>query len=168
VSHSSPSTHQHDIRLRAKHFAIKAVQSLQSLFVKLLKLARTGGISQSATTYLQWGDNRPEPAAAWDMVRPSGPRPGVHDLHTWPLEHFLWGFVTDEVYVPTMPLTLNNMKDGIRTPTTKTERPLLKSVWKHRLHVCWATNGAHWACTGYWGREDFEFLFTTVSMSPNL
>jgi len=33
VLHLFPCTHQDDIRLRAKHFAIKADQFLQSLFV---------------------------------------------------------------------------------------------------------------------------------------
>jgi hypothetical protein len=41
---------------------------------------------------------------------------GVHFLASMisrsdPLNFFLWGFVKDEVYVPPMPMTLNNLKD---------------------------------------------------------
>jgi len=42
-----------------------------------------------------------------------------------PLDFFLWDFVKDEVYVPPMPVTLNNLKDRIRTATAKTDQPLL-------------------------------------------
>jgi hypothetical protein len=33
---------------------------------------------------------------------------------------FLWGFVKDEVYVPPVSITQNNLKDRIRTATAKT------------------------------------------------
>jgi hypothetical protein len=46
---------------------------------------------------------------------------GVHFLASTisgsdtPLDFFLWGFMKDEVYVPPMPINLNNLKDRIRT-----------------------------------------------------
>jgi hypothetical protein len=54
--------------------------------------------------------------------------------------------VKDEGYVLPMPITLNNLKDRIRTVIAKTDQPLLPNVWhevKYRLDVCRATNGAH-------------------------
>jgi hypothetical protein len=54
--------------------------------------------------------------------------------------------VKDEVYVPPMPITLNNLKDRIRIATAKTDQPLLQNIWHevgYRLDVCRATNGAH-------------------------
>jgi hypothetical protein len=60
-------------------------------------------------------------------------------------DFFLWGFVKDEVYVPPMSITLNNLKDRIRTATANIYQPLLQNVWlevEYRLDVCWTTNGA--------------------------
>jgi hypothetical protein len=62
------------------------------------------------------------------------------------LDFFLWGFVKDEVYVPPVPITLNNLKDRIRTAIAKIDQPLLQNVWHevdYRLDVSRATNGAH-------------------------
>jgi hypothetical protein len=45
-----------------------------------------------------------------------------------------------------MPITLNNLKDQIRTAIAKTDQLLLQNVWhevEYRLDVCRATNGAH-------------------------
>jgi hypothetical protein len=36
-----------------------------------------------------------------------------------PLNFFLWCFVKDEVYILPMPITLNNLKDQIRTAIAK-------------------------------------------------
>jgi hypothetical protein len=63
-----------------------------------------------------------------------------------PLDFFPWGFVKDEVYILPMPITLNNLKDRIRTSIAKIDQPLLQNVWhkvEYRLDVCRATNGAH-------------------------
>jgi hypothetical protein len=60
-----------------------------------------------------------------------------------PLEFFLWGFVKDEVYVPPMPITLNNLKDRIRTRIAKNDQSLLQYVWhkvEYRPDVCRALN----------------------------
>jgi hypothetical protein len=62
-----------------------------------------------------------------------------------PLDFFLWGFVKDEVCVPPVPITLNNLKDRIRTAIAEIDQPLLQNVWhevEYRLDVCRATNGA--------------------------
>jgi hypothetical protein len=63
-----------------------------------------------------------------------------------PHDFFLWGFVKSEVYVLPVPVTLNNLKDRIRTAIAKTDQPLLQNVWnkvEYRLDVCRATYGAH-------------------------
>jgi hypothetical protein len=54
--------------------------------------------------------------------------------------------VKDEVHVSPVPITLNNLKDRIRTAIAKTDQPLLQNVWhkvEYHLDVCRATNGAH-------------------------
>jgi hypothetical protein len=45
-----------------------------------------------------------------------------------PLDFFLWGFVKDDVHVPPKPITLNNLKDRIRTAIAKIDQPLLQNV----------------------------------------
>jgi hypothetical protein len=55
------------------------------------------------------------------------------------------GFVKDEVYVPPMPITLNSLKDRIRTANGKIDQALLQNVShevKYCLDVCSAINGA--------------------------
>jgi hypothetical protein len=63
-----------------------------------------------------------------------------------PLDFFLWGFVKDGVYFPPILITLNNLKDRIRTATAKLDRPLMQNVWQEVEYcrdVCRAINGAH-------------------------
>jgi hypothetical protein len=62
------------------------------------------------------------------------------------LEFLLWGFVKEEIYVPPVPMTLNNLKVRILTATAKSYQPLLQNVWhevEYRLVVCRLTNGAN-------------------------
>jgi hypothetical protein len=62
-----------------------------------------------------------------------------------PPRFFLRGFVKDEVYVPPVPVTLNNLKDRTRKATAKSNQPLKQNVWhevEYRLDVCRARNGA--------------------------
>jgi hypothetical protein len=73
--------------------------------------------------------------------------------------------VKDEVYVPPMPITLNNLKDRIRTAIAKTDQPLLQNVWnevEYRRDVCRATNGAHIELGYSIKNKLFELLFTMV------
>jgi hypothetical protein len=47
----------------------------------------------------------------WIGLGGGGPIPGLRGLQIWPhLDFFLWGFVKDELYVPPMPITLNNFR----------------------------------------------------------
>jgi hypothetical protein len=62
------------------------------------------------------------------------------------LDFTVLGFVKDQLYVPPMPITLNNLNDLIRKATEKTDHLLLQNVWhevEYCLDVCRATNGAH-------------------------
>jgi len=67
------------------------------------------------------------------------------------LDFFLWGSVKDEVYIPPLSVTLNNLKDRIRTAIAKIDQPLLQNVWQeveYRLDVCRATNRAYGTVVG--------------------
>jgi len=81
------------------------------------------------------------------------PRVGVRST-SWPsrfpdltpLDFFVFSFVKDEVYVPPMSITLNNLKDRMRTAIANIDQPLLQNVLRkveYRLDVCWVTNGGH-------------------------
>jgi hypothetical protein len=72
--------------------------------------------------------------------------------------------VKDEVHVPLMHVTLNNLKDRIQTAIAKTDQPLLQNVWhevEYHLDVCRATNGAHTELAKGM-KKLFELLFTMV------
>jgi hypothetical protein len=59
--------------------------------------------------------------------------------------YFLWSSVKDDVYVPPAPITVNNLKDRIRTAIAKTDQHLLRKVWYDVWYI-WcvqAANGAH-------------------------
>lgn len=45
-----------------------------------------------------------------------------------PLNVIVQGSVKEEVYVPPMPVTLNNLKGWIITATAKTEQPSLQNI----------------------------------------
>jgi hypothetical protein len=58
----------------------------------------------------------------------------------------MWGFVKDEIYVLSMPITLKNLKDRMRTEIENTDQPLLQNVWHEvecRLDVRRATNATY-------------------------
>jgi hypothetical protein len=75
--------------------------------------------------------------------------------------------VKDEVYVSPMPMTLNKLKDQIRTAIAKSDQPLLQNVWhkvEYCLDVCRATNRAHTELSQETKKKKktFELLFTMV------
>jgi hypothetical protein len=52
----------------------------------------------------------------------------------------------DYIFVPPVPVTLNNLNDQIRTANAKTDRLLLQNVWHEvecRRDVLRAANGAY-------------------------
>jgi hypothetical protein len=99
-------------------------------------------IHNEVTTFL----NRQLPQQ-WICWWGGGPLPGLHNLQIWPLlTFFLWGFVKDEVYIPPMPIMLNNLKEQIWTAPAKTDKTLLQNVShevRYHSDVCRVTNGAH-------------------------
>jgi hypothetical protein len=45
------------------------------------------------------------------------------------LDFSQWGFVTNEVYAPPVPITPKNLKDRMQTAVAKSDQPLLQNVW---------------------------------------
>ena len=73
---------------------------------------------------------------------------------TWPprspdltaCDFFLWGFVTDNVYVPPLPKTLPELRERIDIAIGNVTQDVLERVWQeweYRLDICRVTLGAH-------------------------
>jgi hypothetical protein len=63
-----------------------------------------------------------------------------------PIDLFLWGFVKDNVYVPQLLTTLDELKTRIREACANTDQEILHDVrqeTKYRFDVARATHGAH-------------------------
>jgi hypothetical protein len=62
-----------------------------------------------------------------------------------PCDFFLWGFIKEEVYVPSLPTTLDNLKNRITTAVNSVTQDLLQ-VWNefsYHLDVTRAAGGGH-------------------------
>ena len=60
-------------------------------------------------------------------------------------DFFLWGYVKDQVYVPSLPASIPELKARIRTAIETITADMLRTVWNEldcRVDVCRITNGA--------------------------
>ena len=65
---------------------------------------------------------------------------------TTPCDFFLWGYVKDQVYIPSLPASIPELKVQIRTATETITADMLQTVWNeldYRVDVCRITKGAH-------------------------
>jgi len=63
-----------------------------------------------------------------------------------PCEFFLWGFVKEAVYVPSLPTTLDDLKNRITTAVNSATQDILLRVWdefSYRLDVTCAAGGGN-------------------------
>jgi hypothetical protein len=63
-----------------------------------------------------------------------------------PCDFFLWGYVKDRVFVPTLPRDLPALKARIIAAVKNVDAPMLTRVWQElecRIDVCRVTRGAH-------------------------
>jgi len=63
-----------------------------------------------------------------------------------PCDFFLWGFVKESVYVPSLPTTLDDLKNHITTAVNSVTQDVLLRVWNefsYRLDVTRAAGGGH-------------------------
>jgi len=61
-------------------------------------------------------------------------------------DFFLWGFVKDIVYVPPLPKTTPELREGINSAMGNVTHDMLERVWcewEYRLDICRVTRGAH-------------------------
>jgi len=67
-------------------------------------------------------------------------------LDVTPCDFFLWGFVNDSVYVPTLPMFLKELRDRITHALQTITADMLHRVldqFDYRVDVCRVTQGAH-------------------------
>jgi hypothetical protein len=63
-----------------------------------------------------------------------------------PCDFFLWGYIKDIVYVPTLPRSLVELWERIAAAVMTIDRMTLQYVWNeldYCLDVCRVTQGAH-------------------------
>jgi hypothetical protein len=61
-------------------------------------------------------------------------------------DFFLRGYVKDKVFVPPVPVTLDDLKQRITTATAGVDADMLTRVWQefdYRVDICHVTEGAH-------------------------
>jgi hypothetical protein len=59
---------------------------------------------------------------------------------------FLRGYVKEKVFVPPVPVTLDDLKPRITTATAGVDEDMLTRAWQefdHRVDICRVTKGAH-------------------------
>jgi hypothetical protein len=59
---------------------------------------------------------------------------------------FLWGYVKDKVFIPPVPVTLDDLKQRITTATAGVDEDMLTRVWQgfdYRVDICRVTKGAY-------------------------
>jgi hypothetical protein len=61
-------------------------------------------------------------------------------------DFFLWGYVKEKVFVPPLPLDIDQWKLRITAFIKTIDRNMLGRLWDeldYRIDICWVTNGAH-------------------------
>ena len=56
------------------------------------------------------------------------------------------GYVKGRVFVPPLPVSLNELKQRITTAATSVDEDMLRSVWTeldYRIDICLVTKGSH-------------------------
>jgi hypothetical protein len=63
-----------------------------------------------------------------------------------PFDFFLWGYIKDRVYVPPLPVSLNELKQHITIAVASVDEDMLRSVWTeldYCIDICSVTNSSH-------------------------
>jgi len=58
----------------------------------------------------------------------------------------LWGYIKDNVFVPPLAVSLNELKQRITTAVANFDKDMLRSVWTeldYRIDICRVTKGSH-------------------------
>ena len=63
-----------------------------------------------------------------------------------PCDFFLWGYIKDRVFVPPLPVSLNELKQRITTAFASVDEDMIRSVWTeldYRIDICRVTKCSH-------------------------
>jgi len=61
-------------------------------------------------------------------------------------DFFLWGYIKDRIFVPPLPISLNELKQRITTAVARVDKDMLRSVWTeldYLIDICRVTKGSH-------------------------
>ena len=62
-----------------------------------------------------------------------------------PCDFFLWGYIKVRVFVPPLPVSLNELQQRITTAAASVDKDMLRSVWTeldNRIDICRVTKGS--------------------------
>jgi len=63
-----------------------------------------------------------------------------------PCDFFLWRYIKGRVFVPLLPVSLNELKQRITTAVTSVDEDMLRSVWTkldYRIDICRVTKDSY-------------------------
>ena len=63
-----------------------------------------------------------------------------------PCDFLLWGYMKDRVFIPPLPVSLNELKQRITTAVASVDEDMLRSVWTesdYHIDICRVTKGSH-------------------------
>jgi hypothetical protein len=63
-----------------------------------------------------------------------------------PCDFFLWRYIKDSVFVPPLPVSLNELKQHITTAVVSVDEGMLRSICTkldYRIDICRVTKGSH-------------------------
>jgi hypothetical protein len=63
-----------------------------------------------------------------------------------PCDFFSWGYIKDRVFIPPLPVRLNELKQRITTAVASVDEDTLRSIWTeldYRIDICRVTKGSH-------------------------
>jgi hypothetical protein len=92
----------------------------------------------SATLPNRWSGRAGAADEEWIKWSPRSP-------HLTPCDFLLWGYAKEQVFVPLLPLDIDELKLIITADIETIERNMLERVWDgldYRLDICRVTNGA--------------------------
>ena len=70
--------------------------------------------------------------------------PRIPDLT--PCDFFLWGYIKDRVFIPPLPVRLNELIQRITTAVVSVDKDMPRSIWTeldYCIDICRVTKGSH-------------------------
>jgi hypothetical protein len=120
---------------------LKCNKTLKTSYSSKMELRLTGTI-RSDITWIKIYHVVGLPINRWEHGTTCWP-PRSPDLT--PCDFFLWGYIKDRVFIPPLPVSLNELNQGITTAFASVDEDMFRSVWTEldsRIDICRVTKGS--------------------------